>query len=155
MVGTMRQIFEAVEMKESPYGRNCPACGAPIEGTCRCRGPHTLDQLRAGHGDVCANGHRSDPDLWAAIDARTGAEVQTEARADLVPPEVLRALRPHAKRVRDAIRSWNMGDPSDMTDDRVVADVWDTAKAAGWKADELVDQPREAVLDVLAIWRDK
>ena len=36
---------------------NCPICNEPKCRTCRCPGPHSLDQIKAGHGYHCKNGH--------------------------------------------------------------------------------------------------
>ncbi len=58
--------------RTNPYGRNCPKCGGVIMGTCRCSGPHSIGDLRMGHGDRCKNGHRSDPDTMRTIDIATG-----------------------------------------------------------------------------------
>ena len=36
----------------------CPICQGVAVGRCRCGGPHTIEQLKIGHGLKCANGHR-------------------------------------------------------------------------------------------------
>lgn len=36
----------------------CPVCGQKKVGCCRCSGPHSMEELKKGHGAVCANGHR-------------------------------------------------------------------------------------------------
>ena len=42
---------------DNPYKSSCPACGKPAVSSCRCSGPHTLEDLKAGHGLSCSNGH--------------------------------------------------------------------------------------------------
>ena len=36
----------------------CPICQGVAVSRCRCGGPHTIEQLKKGHGLKCANGHR-------------------------------------------------------------------------------------------------
>ena len=75
---TMRDLLEALESDVSPYGRSCSYCGAPIVSTCRCPDrvrPHTVEQLLNGHGDMCENGHRSEPTTGLVIDARSGEQL--------------------------------------------------------------------------------
>jgi len=36
----------------------CPICGNPRVQSCRCSGPHSLEDLKKGHGLQCKNGHR-------------------------------------------------------------------------------------------------
>lgn len=36
----------------------CPYCDGKKVGSCRCRGPHTVNLLLKGHGNHCENGHR-------------------------------------------------------------------------------------------------
>lgn len=49
---------------DNPYGdTGCPACGEHAVGSCRCRGPHTMEDLQAGHGLKCKNGHHWSGDL--------------------------------------------------------------------------------------------
>lgn len=78
-----------------------------------------------------------------------------EEAAKDAPREVVRALIPQMKRVKEAVAAWDMGDPSDEPDARLAADVWETARHAGWSAEDVVANPREAVRDVLAIWKSK
>lgn len=67
-------------------GARCPVCGGASVGRCRCRGPHTCAQLRAGHGEVCARGHRWSgdqavgPDGAALTVVRGAADRRREAR---------------------------------------------------------------------------
>ncbi|MDE2102241.1 MAG: hypothetical protein KGL39_33655 [Patescibacteria group bacterium] len=49
--------------KDNPYGDSgCPMCGEHAISSCRCSGPHTKEQLAAGHGLACKNGHRFNND---------------------------------------------------------------------------------------------
>lgn len=104
--------------------------------------------------------------LRAALDKQMGASGATEEESDMgtmrdvfesaaVPRDVALALRSYARKVRDEIRSWDMGDPGDESDAKIASDVWDTARHAGWSADDVVANPGEAVRDVLAIWKSK
>jgi len=74
----MRKLFEELEgtKKEWPYGEPCPVCGGKFVGSCRCPGPHNLEDLRKGHGRQCENGHRvsSSAENRVAVD-KGGAEV--------------------------------------------------------------------------------
>jgi hypothetical protein len=69
-----------------PGWDRCPVCGGPVVGRCRCRGPHTCAQLRDGHGDVCARGHRWSgeqavgPDGAALTVVRGAADLRKETR---------------------------------------------------------------------------
>lgn len=55
----------------------CPICDAEKVAGCRCPVPkviHTLEDLRKGHGNLCANGHRWSGDI--AMDDDTGLEIK-------------------------------------------------------------------------------
>jgi hypothetical protein len=69
-----REMDAEVE-RTNPYNRHCPACGGVIMGRCRCGGPHDVEMLRNGHGDMCKNGHRSDVRTNLTIDYATGKVV--------------------------------------------------------------------------------
>ena len=44
--------------EENPYKDNgCPICREHAVTSCRCMGPHTMEQLMKGHGLTCKNGH--------------------------------------------------------------------------------------------------
>jgi hypothetical protein len=36
----------------------CPICNEKANARCRCIGPHTMEDLKKGHGLRCSNGHR-------------------------------------------------------------------------------------------------
>lgn len=46
----------------------CPICNGKIIRNCRCKGPHTLELVKKGHGPVCENGHRISLEDGAAFD---------------------------------------------------------------------------------------
>jgi hypothetical protein len=49
--------------------RYCPVCGEFYETQCRCIGPHSLEDLKKGHGFGCKNGHRWSRDIvWNGKD---------------------------------------------------------------------------------------
>lgn len=50
-------------VKNNPYNSLCPICKEPVIGRCRCPGPHSLNDLQAGHGLHCKNGHHWSGDL--------------------------------------------------------------------------------------------
>lgn len=50
----IRRNFPVMESVEP----QCPVCGEPKIGTCRCRGPYSLEDLKNGHGNSCKNDHR-------------------------------------------------------------------------------------------------
>ncbi len=68
-----------------------------------------------------------------------------------VPPEVAKAWKPHLSRVKQKVKDHNNGYYS-MSDKELISDIWDTAKAAGWRVDEIVGNPRGSIMDVVAIW---
>lgn len=41
----------------------CPICKERKIGSCRCSGPHTMEQLKKGHGNKCKNNHRWSGEL--------------------------------------------------------------------------------------------
>lgn len=44
--------------EDNPYGDDgCPFCGKHAVGSCRCSGPHSMEDLKKGHGRHCPNGH--------------------------------------------------------------------------------------------------
>lgn len=47
------------EAKDSP----CPICTEHAVGRCRCGGPHSMEDLKKGHGLQCKNGHRWSGEL--------------------------------------------------------------------------------------------
>ena len=58
-------------MIESPYKENCPICKGPATSSCRCSGPHTLEQVNKGHGLRCDKGHRwSGNVIWEGAQGR-------------------------------------------------------------------------------------
>ena len=53
-----RTIIEETENPDNPYNvPPCPICGKYAIGSCRCPGPHSLKDLKEGHGLRCSNGH--------------------------------------------------------------------------------------------------
>ena len=42
---------------------NCPICGERYESQCKCSGPHTVEDLKKGHGRHCSNGHSWSGDV--------------------------------------------------------------------------------------------
>lgn len=54
-----------------------------------------------------------------------------------------------------AIIKGNDGYDPELSDNEMIYDVVQTAKAGGWKESEIVDNPRGAVNDVLSIWRSR
>ena len=59
------QLTERIKMKkramsknENPYGTiPCPICKEFACGSCKCIGPHSIEDLKEGHGFKCKNGH--------------------------------------------------------------------------------------------------
>jgi len=47
--------------------RYCPVCSEFYERQCRCSGPHTLEDLKKGHGFGCKNGHQWSADNYPNI----------------------------------------------------------------------------------------
>ena len=48
----------------------CPVCGFEEIARCRCMGPHTLCELKAGHGSICSQGHHwSGNVVWNPAEA--------------------------------------------------------------------------------------
>ncbi len=59
-----RNLIESVAAPaDNPYNALCPVCSTPAKGCCRCMGPHTVEDLKKGHGLVCVNGHRWSGDV--------------------------------------------------------------------------------------------
>lgn len=65
--------------------------------------------------------------------------------------ELLNIWRPFLGRVKNSIRAHNNGYCS-VSDNELVSDMWETAKAAGWTLEEITANPSHSVSDVLAIW---
>jgi len=64
--------------KKASINNECPVCGSPKEGGCRCRGPHTFEDLKKGHGSCCKNGHRWSGDtFWIPSEKTTTASNKT------------------------------------------------------------------------------
>lgn len=61
------EIFKVTKEQLSDYviipKQFCPICKSKKTGSCRCSGPHTLEQLKKGHGNHCKNNHRWSGDL--------------------------------------------------------------------------------------------
>jgi len=52
------ELEKEQEAKENPRGTPpCPICGKFASGSCRCSGPHSIEDLKKGHGLQCPNGH--------------------------------------------------------------------------------------------------
>ncbi len=73
----------AKNSQEDSYQIKCPVCDAQKVAGCRCSSkvlPHSLEQLRKGHGNECENGHTWSGEL--AIDGE-GQEVKFAKKAQV------------------------------------------------------------------------
>jgi hypothetical protein len=80
---------DSIDITPSVRGRlreqiECPLCGGKKIGGCRCASrvlPHTLEQIQAGHGNVCENGHRWSGSI--VVDDKTGEVLQEGSQPKL------------------------------------------------------------------------
>lgn len=87
---------------KNPYQSKCPGCDEPAVGRCRCRGPHSLEDLKKGHGLECPNGHRWSGDLFYNPAADPGAEKSQQlARQAAGREQVMRETPPVIKDAAD------------------------------------------------------
>ena len=61
----------STDKKSNPYNAApCPFCGEFAVGSCRCSGPHSLEELKKGHGLRCPNGHSFNHDGTMGYDRK-------------------------------------------------------------------------------------
>lgn len=79
----------------NPYqDKGCPLCGKHAVGSCRCSGPHSLEQLEKGHGLKCPNGHRFSHDSKLVFDPTKGKFLPNYGKKDGNPSVVPNAPKP-------------------------------------------------------------
>ena len=77
--------------------RYCPVCGEFYERQCKCASfvlPHTMEDLKRGHGFSCKNGHRWSGDLvYNPRDEEAEKNLRRERNQTPMAEEIRKNLR--------------------------------------------------------------
>jgi len=85
--------MEEHDIKKDKF-RYCPICSEFYVGQCKCSGPHSLEDLKNGHGFTCKNGHRWSGDVvYNPRDEELEKNLRHERNQTSIADEIRKNLR--------------------------------------------------------------